>query len=142
MTKKLPLALYALALLPMYLGGIIYASTSQFMPYHAVAVGHDWQSLEPGIQTLILAALHAGGGLILIAAIVMSLILAIPFQQGHKWALNTVPIIGIGCMLIILRAAIYVDINTPAAPPWSVLVIIIAVLITAWIMSLQQHKNS
>jgi hypothetical protein len=42
--------------------GSIYLVSSQFMPYHAAALGTSWVALEPAEQTLILALMRVSGG--------------------------------------------------------------------------------
>lgn len=133
--RKSATIIYALALIPMYIGGIVYASLNQFMPYHAVAVGHEWQELETGTQMLILAALNGAGGLIFMVAIAMTALLLIPYKRRERWALYALPLLGISTMLIGLRSALLVDMNTPANPPWFVFIIVIALLCVAALLS-------
>ena len=40
----------------------IYLFRSEFMPYHAVAVGSDWNDIDHGMQILILALMRVSGG--------------------------------------------------------------------------------
>ena len=42
-----------------------YMATPEFMPYHAVVAGSQWQQLEPGVQVVILGMLWEAGGLVL-----------------------------------------------------------------------------
>jgi hypothetical protein len=52
-------------------------------------------------------------------------LLIIPFRQNQRWCFWAIPLIGISAMLITIRAAVLVDLNTPANPPWLGLLIVI-----------------
>ncbi|NRB37733.1 MAG: hypothetical protein HRU20_04600 [Pseudomonadales bacterium] len=129
--NKAATILYSIALLPIYIGGLVYSCLNQFMPYHAVAVGHEWHELETGTQMLILAALNGAGSLMLTMAMVMTLLLLIPYKKAERWALIALPLLGLSTMLIVLRSALLVDLNTPANPPWFVLIIIMVFIAIA-----------
>lgn len=141
-SKKIAFSCYVIALIPMYIGGMVYSLLSEYMPYHAIAVGHQWSELEPGLQLLILEALHGAGNLIIIVALAMSVLLAIPFRRGERWSYWSIPLMGCAAMLSGLSAAIKIDMNTPANPPWFVLVLVILLLITGLFFSLRGSVTS
>ncbi len=78
---------YLLVLLSLGIFGIIYLSRSQFMPYHAIAVGKTWAEVDPSFQILLLALIRAIGGTWIATALAIGLLLFIPFKQGARWAI-------------------------------------------------------
>ena len=128
---KLVTFLYALAIAPIIIGGMVYASLNEFMPYHSDAVEQSWQSLSNGLQVLILACLNAAGGIMALLGILLMWILLKPFQQGQRWALIGIPTVGIAVMTVGMKSALMVNTLTPANPPWFIFLIVIAVFIVA-----------
>jgi hypothetical protein len=64
MSKRMKIAFgcHALALLVIAAVGVIYLSRTQFMPYHAVALGKSWADIDQVLQILLLALIRALGG--------------------------------------------------------------------------------
>jgi hypothetical protein len=134
-SKKMAIVCHFLAILPMFLGGLVYAVRDSYLPYHAAATKHDWQTLEPGMQVLFKAMLNGAGGLMLLIALILIVLLIIPFRQNERWSFWVIPLIGISAVFITIRAAIFVDANTSANPPWLWLLIVIALFIGGFILS-------
>lgn len=57
----LHLASYAAALLIIATFALIYASRSQFLPYHAAAIARPWRALDGPLQLLLLALIRLVG---------------------------------------------------------------------------------
>ena len=72
---------HLLALLPIGIFGMIYLFRSQFMPYHAIAVGKTWAEVDPSFQILLLALIRVLGGTWIATALAMGILLFIPFKQ-------------------------------------------------------------
>jgi hypothetical protein len=124
-SKRAAMVCHSLAISPMLFGGLVYAIRDSYLPYHAAATTYAWHELEPGVQTLFLAMLNGSGSLMLLTALTLILLLIIPFRQNQRWCFWAIPLIGISAMLITIRAAVLVDLNTPANPPWLGLLIVI-----------------
>ena len=88
MSKKMKISFccHLLAILGSTIVGLIYLFRTEFMPYHAVAVGHNWAEVDTAFQTLLLALIRAFGGASFSTALAMGIILFIPFRQGLLWA--------------------------------------------------------
>ena len=56
-SKSAAMVCHTLAILPMLVGGIVYAIRDNYMSYHAEATAYAWQDLSPGLQVLFLAML-------------------------------------------------------------------------------------
>ncbi len=133
---------YLIALLPIGLFGIIYLFRSQFMPYHAIAVGKTWIEVDPAFQILLLALIKVVGGAGIALALAMGILLFIPFKQGKRWARWAIPAIGLTAELATLYATLTVTFNTPATPPWKGVSFIVVLLATGLILSLESEKKT
>ena len=133
---------YLLALLPIGIFGMIYLFRSQFMPYHAIAVGKTWAEVDPSFQILLLALIRVVGGTLIATALAMGILLFIPFKQGMRWARWAIPTIGLVAELTGLFAMLTVTLHTPATPPWQSAVIIIILLIVGLFLSLEPKEKT
>lgn len=130
---------HSLAILPMFAGGLVYAISNSYMSYHAAATNYAWHELTPGVQILFRAMLNGAGSLMLLTALTLILLLTIPFRLNERWSFWAIPLIGIGAILTTIRAAIFVELNTPANPPWLWLLPVIGLFICGLFLS---YKNT
>ena len=93
MSKRMKVAFgcHLLALLLIAAVGVVYLFRSQFMPYHAIAVGKTWAQVDPAFQILLLALIRLVGGAWIATALAMGILLFIPFRQCIRWARWAVP---------------------------------------------------
>jgi len=117
---KLGFGCYLLMLILCGVFGLLYLFSTQFMPYHAVAVGVTWKDLAPAYRILILALMKAVGAGFLGSLIAGLFILFIPFRSGFPWANWALLIIGLVISIPSLYAMLTVRWFTPASPPWVV----------------------
>ena len=80
-----------------------------------------------------------GGGW-LGTAVAMGILLVIPFRQGVFWACWAIPVIGLVAALPTLWAGASVALDTPATPPWIRTVLIMMLLITGFILSMESKR--
>jgi hypothetical protein len=132
---------HLLAMLLIGIPGLIYLFRSQFMPYHAIAVGKTWAEVAPAFQILLLALMRTVGGAWIATALAMGIVLFIPFRQGMRWARWAVPAIGLVAELPALYATLSVTLNTPGTEPWKGVVLIIVLLVAGFILSLEPEKK-
>ena len=144
MSKRMKVAFccHLLAILGLAIVGLIYLFRSEFMPYHAVAVGRNWAEVESPFQILILALVKAFGGTNFSTALSMGILLFIPFRQGIQWARWAIPAIGYAAELPSLYVTLTVTLNTPATPPWKAVVLVMVLLLIGLILSLESGENS
>jgi hypothetical protein len=109
---------YLVALLLLFVFALVYLFQSEFMPYHAVAVGQSWEEIDPAFRILILALMKVAGGGWLATVFAIGILLLKPFREGTRWAYWAIPVVGLPTSLSSLYATIYVAQNTPASPPW------------------------
>lgn len=138
---KLAFGCHFLTVVVLFIFGFIYLFQSQFMPYHAVAVGKQWAELAPALQVLILALMKVVAGAWVAGASAMTLLLFIPFRKGERWAYYSIPLIGLLVSGSSLYATLYVAGNTPANPPWIGAAVSMVLLFVGFLLSLAAHKS-
>ena len=114
---KLAFSLYFLWSLLLAAFGFVYLLRPEFMPYHSVAVGMPWPEVPPKFQILIIALMRAVGGTIVALALAFFVVLLVPFRQGARWALWSMPILGLVECAGAAYAMSHVVLNTSARPP-------------------------
>ncbi|MGF1513048.1 MAG: hypothetical protein ACFB5Z_05035 [Elainellaceae cyanobacterium] len=143
MTKRLTWAFWchltALSLLAAF--SLIYLLRSEFMPYHALAVGQSWEQIPLPLQTLILGLMKATGGGWLSAAAAMAIILFKPFKRGEIWARWAVPFIGLTTAIPLLYLTLSIAIRTPANPPWLAAALGVGLQIAGLLLSLEPRRS-
>jgi hypothetical protein len=139
---KIAFCCHLLATLGLTIMGLIYIFRTEFMPYHAVAVGHNWAEVDSAFQILLLALIRAFGGASFSSALAMGIILFIPFRQGFLWARWAIPSIGYATELPSLFVTLSVTLNTPATPPWKFVVLAMVLLLAGLILSLGYSDKS
>lgn len=98
--------------------GLVYIFSPKFMPYHAVAIGTDWESLAPAYRILFLALMKSAGAGFLATTIAGLFILFIPFRSGSPWARWAILITALAVAIPTAYAALTTKWGTPASPPW------------------------
>jgi len=97
--------------------GFVYLFRNSFMPYHSVAISHEWNQVDKATQYLFLALMRATAGGFL------SLSFTITFLQYkfsiHKisWIPLLILVIGTISMLCTSYATLIVSFHTPGRPP-------------------------
>jgi hypothetical protein len=133
---KVGFGCHLLAMVAIGITGLIYLFRSQFMPYHAIAVGKTWSEIDPAFQTLLLALIRAYGGAMTATALAMGILLFIPFRQGVLWVRWVVPSIGLIATIPTVYSGLSVALNTPAKPPWKGVLLVMVLLVAGFILSL------
>lgn len=105
------------------------------MPYHSEALGLSWTELEENMQVLIIALMRAAGGGFLATGIAMLVLLIIPWRAGDRWAIYTVPAIGLCTSLGTLYATLLVKTRTPGTPPVILSLITLVLTVIGFILS-------
>jgi hypothetical protein len=111
-------ACYLLTILMSFAFAAMYLFRSEFMPYHAAAVGVEWPQLNPSFQALFLALMRVCGGGWLAVAAAMTVLLAVPFRRNEPWSRWAIPLVALCAAVPTLYATLLVKSRTPASPPW------------------------
>jgi hypothetical protein len=124
------MGLVGLAALICMLFGIKYFTTRQFMAYHAVISGKQWEEIERGMQIAILGMLRVcAAGFVTYGVLLLWLLL--PLRRGEPWAAWAI----LSSALTMLMPILWVTIRlrrfqpkakTPIVPSAVVLLLVLA----------------
>jgi hypothetical protein len=112
------LVAYSIPTIGLFLQGLLYLTTPQFMPYHSDALGVSWEMLPPNYQGFVIGVIKGMGAGSVGVTVAIALILLIPFRRGERWARWAAPLIGAVFTALTAYAAFTIDVRTPASPPW------------------------
>lgn len=132
--KTISFISYTLVGLLGFVFAFIYLFRPEFMPYHEMAVGKDWNEIDPGMKVLILALMRVSGGGWLATAISISVLLISRSKFKSSIFSIGLVLVGLGALIPTLYATLYVRSNSPADPPWFAAAGGIALLIIALIL--------
>ena len=116
--NRLVILIYALIGISSLVLGLLYIFSPSFMPYHAVAVGTEWEAVPPAYQILIGALLDVAGAGWLSLAVALGALIAFPLRRAEAWARYTAPLLILAFNVPTLWATVSVLRHSPAAPPW------------------------
>ena len=137
---KLAFACYLVAIAGLGAWGGVFLLRSEFMPYHAVAVGMPWAEVPAPFQVLVLALYKlAGGAWVVIAAALLVLLLG-PFRHGARWARHALPALILLHGFGVINAMTYITMHSPAMPPWKFTIATMALTVVGYVLSAGQGK--
>jgi hypothetical protein len=128
--------LYFLVGLLLVAFGVVYLLRTRFMPYHAVAAGMPWADVPPNFKVVILGLIKAIGGTTLALAVAWYVLLFVPFQQGVRWAIIALPLLGLLQSAAAFYSMNYVALRTQAQPPLWAPGVGVLLTIIAFVLSL------
>ena len=110
--------LFGLLALISLLTSLVYLFSPHFMPYHAAALGQNWEGLSPQQQVLHLGLMRVAGAGFLVLAILNAVFgYRASFHQENLSAL-----IAALCSFIVYAVGLYANLTiaaiTGAVPPW------------------------
>jgi hypothetical protein len=109
---------HAVPTVGLLLQGLLYLTTSTFMPYHADALAVTWEQLPPHHQGFVLGVIRGMGAGSVAVSLALLIVLLIPFRGGDRWARWAVPLVGVTFTTLTAYAAYTIDSRTPASTPW------------------------
>ena len=116
--------------------GLVYLARSTFMPYHRDALSTSWEKLDKPLQALLLGLIKVAGGGFLTSGISVLFMLSFPFRAGESWARFAIPFIALAMALPALYSTALVKRRTPANPPVAISMILIALILLGFILSM------
>jgi hypothetical protein len=117
------------------LQGLLYVTTTRFMPYHADALDVAWESLPENYQGFLLGVIKAMGAGSIGVTLALTIMLLGPFRRGEVWARWAVPTVGITFTALTAYAAYTIDVRTPASPPWRLTCVLAALYLLGAVLS-------
>jgi hypothetical protein len=139
--RRIAFGCYVLVLLEPLAFGLTYLLRSEFMPYHALAVGAPWAQVPHGYQVLILALMRIAGGGFVALAVALACLLAGPFRDGAAWARVAIPAAGTIASGGALYGTLYVRANSDGRPPWAIVAGFMVLIAVAFVMSLEPRRD-
>ena len=114
---KTAFGLNLLAALVSLLVGLSYLISPGMTSYHMQVIGFDWDSLAPGVQTMLLILKKGTGDACVLAGLAITILLFIPFRRKERWSRWAILAIGYAFYVPMLGGAVYVTSTTGAASP-------------------------
>ena len=116
--------------------GVLYLFSSEITYYHKEIIGVAWETLAPGVQTLLIILLKGTGDAALVTGVTIAILTFIPFRrQREPWSRWAILLIGLTFLLPMLIGAVYLAITTGAPSPWWLNATLIASLFIAFFLS-------
>ncbi len=134
--QRIAFAVYLLPTVGLLVQGLLYLTTSRFMPYHADALGTAWEALPTHYQGFLLGVLKSMGAGSVCTAGILLVLLGVPFRHGQPWAQWVIPLLGIAFTSMTLYAALTIATRTPASPPWGETIGLIALYLLGAVLLL------
>ena len=140
----LKVSLFGFGFIGIFLGllGVVYLTTSEFMPYHSEAVQAEWSNLDPNFQGLFLGFLKGLGAGALIAGSSVVVMVVSSFRKSAAPYRFLLPFVSIGYTGLLLYAMYTVKTLTVGNPPIEGMLIVIAATIIIAICFLIGCKRS
>jgi peptidoglycan/LPS O-acetylase OafA/YrhL len=128
-------SLIAFAIIGIYfvLIGVVYLTTSEFMPYHSEAVQTEWADLDGNFQGLFLGFLKGLGTGALIAGFTVISMVVISFRESATPYRFLLPSVSLGYLGLLLYAMYTVKTRTMGNPPieGTFVVFVVTIIIAA-----------
>ena len=109
---------YGIPTVGLFLQGLLYVTTSRFMPYHGEALASTWEALPANYQGFLLGVIKAMGAGSIGVTLALVIMMFVPFRRGEPWARWAIPAVGVVFTGLTAYAAFTIDARTPASPPW------------------------
>lgn len=132
---------YGFNAIGLFLFGLIYTFSDQFLPFHSDAIQQPWESLSHSEQVLYLGMMRTEGAGMLSSAVAIGLLLAVPFKRRESWCLWAMTSIGIVEHLPSLIGAYNTSQATPASSPWYLNMLGILLLVIGLILAYSNFKG-
>ncbi|MFY0624752.1 MAG: hypothetical protein JXR07_00540 [Reichenbachiella sp.] len=98
--------------------GLVYIFRNEFMPYHAQAVGIEWEQVSESFQYLFIAGMKIAGVGFLMSSMMVAYLQIQFMKDFHKWIPNLILFIGTMSYIGSMSAILIVKFNTQGNPPY------------------------
>ena len=132
--RKVAMVAYAVAVGSLVLGATVYLTRSEFLFYHAQAVGMAWEAVPVNTRLLMLAMIHMVGALGLGAGCALVAILAVAFRRGELWADWTIPTVLFIWEAAGLQTSSDLAAKTGAHTPWPLFIALVGVTVAGAVL--------
>jgi hypothetical protein len=139
---KIAFGCYLTAIAGLGSWGLVYLFRSDFMPYHAVAVGMPLSEVPQPFQVLVLTLYKLTGAAWVVIALSLLVLLFGPFKQGVLWARRAIPALILVQGAGVMNAMGYITLNSQATPPWAFTIAVIVLTIVGFFLSAGKERGS
>ncbi len=133
---------YGLVALLGFVFAFIYLTRPEFMPYHADAVGVEWDAVGAEFKVLIIALMRVSGGGWLATSLAISFLLIAGKKFNSLWMKVALVSVGLAALIPTLYATLYVKSHSPANPPWIAAAVGILLLLIALFLDFVANRKS
>ncbi|MEE2733517.1 MAG: hypothetical protein VYA55_22035 [Pseudomonadota bacterium] len=140
MKLKIALFCYGFNALGLFLFGLIYTFSPEFLPFHSDAISKSWDDLTQPYQAVYLGMMKTEGAGFMSSGIAIAFLLAIPFKKREVWCYWAMTVIGVVEHVPSMIGAMNTSQLTPASSPWQLNLLGVVLLIIGLALSLS-HKN-
>ncbi len=134
--QTISLSCYVLVAMLGFTFAFVYLTRPEFMPYHADAVGMEWNEVDANMKVLIIALMRVSGGGWLATSLSISFLLIAGRKFKKPWLKLALVSVGFAALIPSLWATLYVKSNSPADPPWLAAVVAIVFLLVAMVLDI------
>lgn len=131
---KFSVALSALAGFSLFLTGLVYLTTDEFMSYHGQALQLDWSELTPELQSLILGFLKGLGSGALMSGIAVLLMVYGSLKENARPFILLLPCVSVGYSSLLCYATYTVYLSTAGEPPLFLNTVLVLISILASVL--------
>lgn len=122
--------------------GIVYLARREVTYYHKEVIGVEWETLAPGVQTMLLVLMKGTGVAVLVTGLTIAILTWIPVRQGQKWSRWATLGVGLACLIPMLLGASYLAVTTGAPSPWWLNAVLIASLFGGFFLSSSSDQRN
>ena len=133
---KVALFCYGFNAIGLFLFGLIYTFSPEFLPFHSDAISKSWEDLTPSYQVLYLGMMRTEGAGFMSSGIAIAFLLAIPFRRKEVWCFWAMATIGFVEHIPSMIGAINTSQMTPASSPWQLNLLGMILLVIGLVLSL------
>lgn len=141
MKIKLALFFYGFNAVGLFLFGLIYTFSREFLPFHSDAIQMSWSDLSQAQQVLYLGMMRTEGAGLLASALAIAVLLFIPFKRREIWCYWAMTAIGIVEHLPSMLGAYFTSQATPASSPWQLNLLGMVLLVLGLICALSDKNK-
>lgn len=138
---RLAFGCYLFAIIILFLFGVVYLTSNEFMPYHAEILNSSWQQIDQNIKFLYLVFLKGSGAAMLALSIMMAIVLFVPYRLKKQWSNWAIGITGLLFSLPVLYIVVLIKLETDASPPIVLASLLNLFFIIGFLLTLQHTRK-
>lgn len=135
MVMKIAIGVYCVVGALIVLGGINYLAASEFMSYHAQAVGAEWSSLSSEQQGLILGLMKGRAAGAVAVGVTIVLLATVGLARRASFVLWVLPLLALTYLGLATYSTYFMHARTHGGPPLALGPVAAALSVVAAVLS-------